>query len=58
MEEIHGTARFVDSGNVETERIAEGSRNGRYHLYRTERKGTHTILICKEAERLREREKI
>jgi len=47
----------VDNENVETERIAEGSRNGRYHLYRMGKKRTHTILICREVERLREREK-
>jgi hypothetical protein len=48
----------VYSENVETERTAKGSRNGRYPLCRMEEKDTHTILICREAERMRERKKI
>jgi hypothetical protein len=47
----------VDSENVEIERTAKGSRNGRYPLYRTEGKYTYTVLICREAERERERER-
>jgi len=44
--------RSVESENVEIERTAKGSR---YPLYRREGKDTYTILICREVERLRER---
>jgi hypothetical protein len=42
---------------VETERMGEGSMNGRYHVYGMGKKGNHTILICREVEILREKKK-
>jgi hypothetical protein len=57
IKERSGTAWSVGSEYVKIQRTVGGGRNGSSPLYRREEKDTHTILICREAERLRERDR-